>query len=292
MSKKIILSIALALAAAAGFAAQDVDERHPAEPDGFVEIENHAGSVTVIGWDQAEVRVSGRLGKGAERLDFETHGGRTEIEVEVHGNPHGVRSDIEVYVPAGSRVEIDSFAADIDVRGVSGRVQAETVNGSITVAGSAEVVEIESVNGSLEVSGPARRVQAESVNGKVIIDGASGDLEASTVNGELIVDGGSFERAHLDIVNGEVRFNGALSPHATLEIETVSGAVDLILPGDVAADFSIASFSGDIENDITDATPERTSRYTSEQELRFSTGEGGAKVSIQTLSGNIQIRKR
>ena len=292
MSKKLIFSLAFAAAGATAFAAEDVDERHPAEPDGFVQIENHAGSVTVIGWDQAEVRVTGRLGGRAEGLSFETHGSRTEIEVEVHGNPHGVRSDLEVYVPAGSRVEIDSFAADIDVRGIAGRVEAETVNGSISVEGSAEVVEIESVNGSLEISGPARRVQAETVNGNVIIEGASGHLEASTVNGELTVDGGSFERAHLDVVNGELRFEGALSPQATLDIETVSGEVDLILPGEVAADFEVASFSGHIENDLTDAKPERTSRYTSEQELRFSTGGGGAKVSIQTLSGNISIRKR
>ena len=292
MSKKLIFSLAFAAVAATTFAAEDVDERHAAEPDGFVEIENAAGSVTVIGWDQAEVQVKGRLGSRAEGLTFETHGSRTEIEVEVHGHPHGARSDLEVYVPAGSRVEIDSFAADIDVRGVSGRVRAETVNGSITVDGSAEVVEIETVNGNLEISGPARRVQAETVNGNVIIEGVSGDLEASTVNGELTVDGGSFEHAQLNIVNGEVRFQGSLSPHATLEIETVSGQVDLIFPGDVAADFSIASFSGDIENDLSDAKPERTSRYTSEKELRFSTGEGGAKVTVQTLSGDIAIRKR
>ena len=292
MSKKLIFSLAFAAAAVTTFAAEDVDERHAAEPDGFVEIENPAGSVTVIGWDQAEIHVKGRLSDRAEGLTFETHGSRTEIEVEVHGHPHGARSDLEVYVPAGSRVEIDSFAADIDVRGVSGRVRAETINGSITVEGSAEVVEIESVNGNLEISGPARRVQAESVNGNVIIEGVSGDLEASTVNGKLTVDGGSFEHAQLDIVNGEVRFQGALSPHATLEIETVSGSVYLILPADVAADFSIASFSGDIENDLSDARPEGTSRYTSEKELRFSTGDGGAKVTVQTLSGDVTIRKR
>ncbi len=292
MNRTLIFSVAFAAASATTFAAEDVDERHSAEPNGFVEIENNVGSVTVIGWDQAEVQVKGRLGSGAEGLTFETHGSRTEIEVEVQGNPHGVRSDLEVYLPAGSRVEIDSFAADIEVRGVSGRVRAETVNGSITVEGSAEVVEIESVNGNLEISGPARRVQAETVNGDVIIEGASGDLETSTVNGELTVAGGSFEHAQLDIVNGEIRFQGALSAHATLEIETVSGGVDLILPGDVAADFAVSTFSGDIENDLSDATPERTSRYTSEKELRFSTGAGGAKVTVQTLSGNITIRKR
>ena len=61
MSKKLIFSLAFAAVAATTFTAEDVDERHAAEPDGFVEIENAAGSVTVIGWDQAEIHVKGHL---------------------------------------------------------------------------------------------------------------------------------------------------------------------------------------------------------------------------------------
>ena len=39
MSKKLIFSLAFAAAAATALAAEDVDERHPATPDGFVQIE-------------------------------------------------------------------------------------------------------------------------------------------------------------------------------------------------------------------------------------------------------------
>jgi len=34
------------------------------------------------------------------------------------------------------------------------------------------------------------------------------------------------------------------------------------------------------------------SHYTSEKELEFSTGGGGARVSIHTLSGSVTLRKR
>jgi hypothetical protein len=59
----------------------------------------------------------------------------------------------------------------------------------------------------------------------------------------------------------------------------------------VSADFSASTFSGEIENELGPAA-QKSSRYTSEKNLSFSTGTGGAKVSVQTLSGAIRLRKR
>jgi len=81
---------------------QAVEERRPATRDGLVEIENPAGSVRVIGWDRAEVVVTGTLGKGAHRLVLRGESKRTRIEVEAEGNPNEVRTDLEVKVPLGS----------------------------------------------------------------------------------------------------------------------------------------------------------------------------------------------
>jgi DUF4097 and DUF4098 domain-containing protein YvlB len=67
--------------------------------------------------------------------------------------------------------------------------------------------------------------------------------------------------------------------------------VELALPANVSADFSISSFSGEIENEL--GPPARkASRWTSEKELSFTTGSGGAKVTVETLSGDIRLRKR
>ena len=124
------------------------------------------------------------------------------------------------------------------------------------------------------------------------IRGARGDLEANTVNGELrVVGGGLFERAHLETVSGAIRFEGGLAAHAELDAQTVSGPIELILPPGIAADFTVSTFSGDINTDFA-ATLYRTGRHSREKELTFSTGGGGAKVVIETLSGSISLRKR
>ena len=274
-----------------GSTPQPVDARRTASADALVEIENPAGSIKVVGWDRAEVAVTGRLGAGAEGLDFTGSESRIHIGVDTERNPHSVFSSLEVRVPARSRLHIESFAGSIAVSEVSGTVSAETVNGSITVGGQAREIQAESVNGSVEVAGASTHTHAESVNGSVTVSGASGDLDASTVNGRLEVTGGSFSRAHLETVSGSLSFQGALGSRATFEAETVSGPVTIALPAAVGADFSISTFSGSVDNAFGPAAT-RATRHTPEKELEFSTGGGGASVSIRTLSGPITIRKR
>jgi DUF4097 and DUF4098 domain-containing protein YvlB len=169
-------------------------------------------------------------------------------------------------------------------------VKAETVNGSITQAGTAKV-ELQSVNGDVDVTKAGGRVKAESVNGSVVLHDATGELEASTVHGKLQVLGGSYDRAELESVAGLVRFDAALSPRAALSIETVSGEVELALAAGLGADFAVSSFSGRITNELGPAAT-KSGKWTPQSELNFTTGSGGVRVKIETLSGAISIRKR
>jgi DUF4097 and DUF4098 domain-containing protein YvlB len=289
--KREAVVLAIVLAAPVWLAAQTtVDQKRPAPADGAVSIENMAGSVKVVGWDRAEVQVKGTVGDGGA-LSFESSGKRTHIEIEADRNPMAVKSDLEVFVPAGSSVEIEGFAATISVSGVTGSIKAETVNGSISHSGASRSVELQSVNGDIEVAKAAGRVKAEAVNGGVTVRDGSGDLEASTVNGRLHVVGGSYERAEVESVSGAVRFEAGLASRGALSIETVSAPVELLLPASVSAEFSVSSFSGRITNELGPAA-EKRGKWTPQTELRFTTGSGGARIRIETLSGAIGIRKR
>lgn len=289
--KRAALVLATVLVPAWALAQTPLDQKRPAAASGKVTIENMSGSVKVTGWDRAEVQVKGTLGDGAE-LAFDGRENETSIEVEAErGNPMGIKSDIEVFVPAGSSVSVEGFQATISVAGVTGSVSAETVNGSITQSGAAKGVELQSVNGAIEVTKASGRLKAEAVNGTVTVRDASGELEASTVNGKLHVTGGSFDRVTLESVAGGVRFEGGLSAKATLSVETVSAPVELFLPAGLGAEFSVSTFSGAITNDLGPAA-EKSSRFTPEKELTFTTGAGGARITVETLSGAVGIHKK
>jgi len=292
------------LAAAPSAPAQSrVDERRPASANGLVEIENPVGSVRVIAWSRDEVQVTGTLGQRASGLDFVSRPNRTRIQVEVEGNPHRVSSDLEVRVPAGSRVQVESYSGSIEVRDVSGRVKAESVSGSITITGGKTAeIDAESVSGAVSITGPATRVRAGSTNASVTIRGTSGVLHAETTNGALQVSGGDFQEAHLESVNGVIRFEGGLLTGASLDVESVNGSIELRLPANVGADFTVSSYGGAIDSDFeVQLAPSRARsaergrdrhRNDSEKELHFTTGGGGANVAVSTLNGRIALRKR
>lgn len=266
-----------------------LDEKRTASPDGSVEIENAAGSIRVIGWNRPEIMVTGTLGSGAEGLDFSGGPKRTKIEVDVDGNPHNVSSDLEIHLPAGSKIEIESFSANITVTEVTGSVSAETVSGSISVSGPAREVSAHTVQGAIEITGAVKSVEVEGVNGPVTVKGATGTVNANTVDGRLAVTGASLERAELEAVSGPIVFEGSLAQDADLSVQTVSGNVDLSLPASLSADVSISTFSGAVQNDFGDQSS-RSHRGRRSDE--FTIGEGDAQISIETLSGTISLRKK
>jgi DUF4097 and DUF4098 domain-containing protein YvlB len=290
--KRAALVLAAVLAGSAWAGAQTpVDQKRPAAPDAKVDIENTAGSTKVTGWDRPEVQVKGTV---CSKCELTLTGTDKNVRVEVessHINPMSGKSDLEVFVPSGSSVSIEGFSSTIVVSGVTGSVSAETVNGSITQTGAAKGVELQSVNGAIEVTKASGRIQAEAVNGAVTIRDSSGELEASTVNGKLLVTGGSFDRAALESVAGGIRFEASLGARATFSAETVSAAVDLLLPAGFGAEFSVSTFSGAITNELGPAA-EKSSQWTPQKELSFTTGSGGARITVETLSGSVNIRKR
>ena len=303
MKRTCYALLALLLAAPAARAQSRIEERRPAAADGLVEIENSAGSIKVIGWSRDEVQVTGTLGARAEELAFVSRPRRTRIQVEVRGNPHRVSSDLEIRVPAGSRIQVESFSAAIDIRDVTGRVKAESVSGTITIAGKPDEVDAESVSGAISISGPAKRVRASGTNASVVVRGASGVINAESVNGTLDVAGGDFQEVRLETVNGALRFDGGLITGAALDAETVNGSIELRLPAALGADFTISSYGGAIDSDFEvrlGPGPIRSRRQRDghdghdegAKEMRFTTGGGGAKVSITTLNGRIALRKR
>ena len=152
-------------------AQQKVDETKAARADGLVKVYNLSGSIKVIGSNRNEVSVKGTLGEGTERLDFTVSGNETVIEIvimdEEERNRRNIRvrgSDLEITVPAGSRLDLEAVSADITVSGVSGNMDIETVSGNLVVGAT---------NG---------RVWAQCISGDITIASSQGPLRAKTVS--------------------------------------------------------------------------------------------------------------
>ncbi|HLT91075.1 MAG TPA: DUF4097 family beta strand repeat-containing protein [Woeseiaceae bacterium] len=286
----------LTLFVASAFAADDLPRSVDAVPDGNVSIENTAGSVDVRGWSRNQVEVSGSLGADVEELVVERDGRNVVVRVEIpdrKSRRRHISSDLVVRVPERSSVNVDGVSSDLTVSGVKGALRLKTVSGDIEAQGFEADLDAETVSGDVlvEGSGRANRSRLHSVSGDVEARNLSGEIEAGAVSGDVIVRHGRFGTVRIETVTGDVEFEGELLGNGRMDLETVNGEVDVTFTGSLSARFEIETFNGDIDN-CFGPQPTRQSRYAPGKQLVFTEGDGGARVTIQTLNGDLTLCKQ
>ncbi|MBT8092937.1 MAG: hypothetical protein KJN77_07870, partial [Gammaproteobacteria bacterium] len=106
-----------------------------------------------------------------------------------------------------------------------------------------------------------------------------------------LIDEGTFGRADLGTVNGEVEFRAAVEKGVRFSAETINGDIDVEIVGDVSAKIDIETFNGRIDN-CFGPEAERTSKYTPGWELSFTEGDGDGRIDMSTLNGSVSICKK
>lgn len=273
--------------------AREVDESIDAAADGQVEIINISGSVEVYGWSRDAVEVKGELGDKVEELILERNGDKVLVKVKVpRNNSNNISSDLVVRVPEDSSIDVSTVSADITVEEVGGEQTLQTVSGDIETEAAGSDVSAQSVSGDVGINGSGEDAETSgtTVSGDVTLINVAGDVSAEAVSGDLVVREGSFDRAALNTVNGEITFEGELRSDGKLSVETVNGDVEIQFAGDVSARFDIETFNGAIDN-CFGPKAERTSKYAPGWELSFTEGDGDGRVTITTLNGGVEICK-
>ena len=290
--KKIayVTLMVLALAAATQAADRTVDQTRSLAAGGRVEISNISGEVKVIGWSGDEVNISGRLEDGVEDLDISSAGDRLRIEVDLEYRTRNNGSAyLTIKMPATADLEVETVSADITVDGVTGEISLESVSGQIEVSGESGSLEAVSVSGNVRATSTSGRSELGSVSGNVIVGHATGRLDAEVVSGDIEIEAGLLDSLVAESVSGRIFCAAQPTESGRFNLETMSGTVELVVASDVDADFGIETYSGSIRSDLG-PEPVRTDRYGPGKELRFRSGAGGARISVESFSGSVRLR--
>jgi DUF4097 and DUF4098 domain-containing protein YvlB len=285
--------LVMVLAAPAALADREVKESGPASATGTVMIENISGSITVVGWDKAEISVEGTLFGDIEELEFKTGKKKCRIEVVYPKNMKNIKgeADLVINVPRASRLEVECISASIEVSKVTGLVDVSSISGDVTVTGECEELEAESISGNVFIEGGGAEIEIGSISGKVKASGKVSEVDAQTVSGSIDLAFDKFLSLNVESVAGDATVKGDLACDGSFSFDLHSGDLTLTVPGDVSADFEIETFSGEIDNAFGQKS-RKTSKYTPGRELEFTVGGGEARVRINTFSGDVVIRKR
>jgi hypothetical protein len=286
----LLLTGTLALAAPLA-AQQKVDVRRAVTRDVYVRLNGAFSSLKVTGWEKDSVVMTGSLPKGS-RLEPAMAGSGgppvSGLKFYIEGSTSSAASgSIELFVPVAATVWAKSGSATIDVTGVTGGLDLNIVGGAIAVHGSPRELNIESMDGSVTVTGAPTWMRAKTASGDVTIRGSCTDLGITTVSGTVQVRDGSFERARVESVTGNVTFAAGLARAGTLLIDSHSGVIELLV-GKASLDIEATTITGSITNGLTSRRP-APGREGRGEELTLSLGIGEARVTLRSFKGNIRL---
>lgn len=252
MRIRLIHAVVLAVVGATPAAAQDTFSWHKVIPAGkAIEIKAVIGTITATPAAGNEVEVVAR--KSARRSD------PASVEIKVVEHSEGVTicaiydddNDCEGGANGNSSSRNNDTEVDFEVR----------VPRGVLFTGR-------TVIGDVEASGMTADVDATSVTGDVRV-ATTGLVYASSVSGSLRIKMG-----RADWTN-------------TLRFSTVSGDIDLELPENLNSTVSFTTVSGDLDSDW----PMTMGGRTSNRRMSGTIGSGGRKLSLSTVSGDVELRK-
>lgn len=297
-SKPLVIALLACLAAAPllgapAQAATPINQTRPMAARGRIDIENIKGRIQVRAWDKNEVRITGSLGKGVEKLVVEGDAQHLTVQVRYprRSNNNSEPTILILDVPRASNLEIDGVSADIDVLGTAGStLDIESVSGKVTVGAAPREASIESVSGDVRATLHSPNVSVESVSGDINLRGRlNGEIHAETVSGSVIVDSNRerVRKVSFASVSGDADIHVALADGGSIKTESVSGDTTLYLPKSLSARVTGESFSGDLN--IPGANVIKT-KYGPGSSVEHRYGSGSGEITIENFSGDAELR--
>jgi DUF4097 and DUF4098 domain-containing protein YvlB len=146
-------------------------------------------------------------------------------------------------------------------------------------------VALESVEGVVEASGSSGRVEISAVNDDVRVEAVQGELVVDGVNGSVWLYNVKAAVVEASTVNGDIVYDGELRDGGRYEFSTHNGDIGLAVAEKSDVTVSVATFSGNFESSF----PIELSETKRGKRFKFTVGDGGALVSLESFQGTIYV---
>ena len=182
-------------------------------------------------------------------------------------NLRSINGDISVKGFSGNHY-IQNHAGNLYLENVEGEVRAASTAGNIELLDSEGVLFANSISGSIYVEGAKGEIRLRSISGNVESRNISGTLVAASTSGNIYSD-------FRNVTQG-------------IHLETVSGDLELIIPGRLGYSVDARGSEFDFQNlDLTIHNRDFRTEHTS-----FVLRDGTIPIHVSTVSGRIKIRER
>ncbi len=245
---------------------------HEIGASGRFHLRQASGSVRIRGVDGGTARARELNGRALAEC-FQIEAGEGELSLTapdrfgldiVFGIGRRTSADLELEVPRGATVNLETASAELRGRELLGRTNIRTASGDVTLEALAGTLELDSVSGEV----------------RIVADAAL-DLRARTISGDLAVRAPRLGRAEIGTTSGDVRLDAELVGGGPFGIETVSGDVTIV--GRMGIRVEARTVTGDLRSDL----PHR--REAGRGRKLLVVGDGSVPLSFRSVSGDLRV---
>jgi DUF4097 and DUF4098 domain-containing protein YvlB len=271
------------------------DERYPEYKEVFTrtvkagrsarfELDNVAGDVAITGTSGDDIRITatksvhtptesqGRDALRATEIEVTERSSSVTVRaVPTRGRQNLVDVDYVISVPTGTDLMIHTLAGDIQVRTVTGDVRLQATSGDITVT-----------------------------------DVKPRDLDVTTISGDIRIEQADTERVEVESTSGDIDYRGKLARNGRYQLHSTSGDIRVAPEGGTGFDVEASTFNGDFTSDFALKLEGAVRNNFNGKgggrglgslpggrgSIRGTFNDGGASLSLRSLSGDITITKK
>ena len=263
-------------------------------------IETMGGSVTI---KNVNGEIEGKTMGGAlvltklkGNLDLETMGGAIKLsDSEVDGRVHTMGGPVEITNVKGS-VKGTTNGGPVIMKNVTSKdgsssgdvFTVSSMGGNINVDEAPSGADLKTMGGAITVKSAKKFVKAKTMGGSIEIENTDGSIDASTMGGDI---------------NAEVVGNPN-DGNKDVTLSSKAGDITLVVPNGLSMDIDITlAYTKNNEGDYKiysdfpisqETTPEWSHKHGTARKFIYGkgkTGDGKNKIKIETINGNVYLKK-
>jgi Putative adhesin len=290
-------SLAL-LAATTSWANNVVDKQFAVQPGELLVIDTDAGSIDIVGSDDAQVSMHAAIDGSREAIEgFTINATHEDGVVKISGRRSiasrldlsqwfgGLKVKYSIGVPRSFKLQIKTSGGNLDFRKIQGSVKANTSGGNVRLEDIDGDIDIHTSGGGMQSERTQGQLRLRTSGGPIAVRNAHGNSDLGTSGGNInLTDIEGNLRAHTSGGNIDVSLRGEQS---NTELRTSGGNITISMPSTFAINIDAHTSGGRIRSDI----PVTTSGDLNQSSLSGSVNGGGPNTLMASTSGgNISIK--
>lgn len=261
-----------------------------------IRIENPSGSVKVTGgFETSSVSAKAQVrGANAEDAQAKAESYTIIVEESEHyidirqPDVSGLSVDLVIQLSVPCHVEARTHHGDVRISDTGAGCRLNTQSGDTFLRGLSGPVEVVAQNGDVSVescSSPSMAI--ESKHGDVSLVNVAGNVNARTAGGDIRGRSCSGKTWSVESVSGDVSMEFSEAVSGVLNIRTVNGDTELLVPDGCSCRVSLSTLRGTVTSGIP-----LDEAATMEQRITGRLGDGAGTIDVSAVNGNIAFKWR